>query len=1287
MLSGTTSPLMAVWGSSGSDVFAVGMNGIILHYDGTSWNAMSSGIIKYLSSVWGSSPNDVFVVGYGGAILHYGPKTWHVDDDLADYPDADFTMIQDAVDAASSGDTIIVYPGTYTENVDVNKDYLTIQSENGAEATIVLAANSDDHVFEVTADYVNISGFMVTGAMVHWPSSGIYLGSVSYCDISQNIILDNSNGISLEQSSNNTVANNAMNANEAYGIFLESSANNILTGNIISDNEMGIYLGSDSSYNIVSGNTIKNHSYGMWIATSFDNRVYFNNFRESSEMHVFSAFSTNAWNSPEEVTYTYNGTTYTSYLGNYWDDYFESDADGDGIGDTPYSVDSDNDNYPLVEPFENYVIGPAVGTPSVSIVPDTQTVAAGGSCSVDVVVDSAGTPIKTCEVVVTFDADLTATGLTGADLLGTAGLDALYIPTIDIGEVSYAGVRIDDFIGVNGNFVTIDFDVDLAAAGTYPLVVDATLLDENGDPILGVILNDGEVVSVPPGDTTPPFAVTDLAAGEATTDSITLTWTSPGDDGNFGTASEYDIRYSTSEITEANWDSATQATGEPAPQLAGSMESFIVGNLTPGTTYYFALKTADEVPNWSGLSNVVSVITSPELKFSAEPTSGVSPLTVQFIDESPHLFSSWEWDFNNDGIVDSREQNPTYTYGAGTYTVRLTASGTVGTGTRIKTDYITVEAVSLNEEPIALFSCSPSEPRAGEEVILDASASDDPDGRVEQYEWDLDGDGDYDGLTTSPKIYYYWSESGVYHVTLRVTDDDGGRSTYSVDVTVREMTLWEKVKGLFSPSVKELSKEDWARFQFIKSELRISNWPHSDEPSSDPDFYWVDDNKLLTILKKEIDRQASELTYEMHIMDTLHDMRLADSIAGRAFTVDPIINQYFDNMADLNIWVKTGLMVSKEAMTQIIKRGMGGRGIGIGPILMLWDLAQAGVGIEFLDQTFYKRALWHYFELRDSWPSQEAFGLSPVPAKYDNEPTRNYFEELWSEYGGSHISSSGGLKQDLKEQVIQQLRLLLLSGLEQHKFEPYHVYQVKSPAELRVFDSLGQVTGLVNGEPVEEIPNSAYDDENGTILVYPATDFYHCVLVGTADGTYGLSLTAIEDGEAITFNAVDIPILMNAIHQYTIDWVALSEGMEGVTIQIDSDGDGIFEESISADNALTHDEFMLQTETTVDLDPDTLNLKSKGKFVTVYIELPPGYDVGQIDVSSILLNGTVPALSRPTQVGDNDSDGVPDLMVKFHRTAVQEILTVGEEVGITIRGEIAGIVFEGSDTIKVIDKT
>jgi len=103
-----------------------------------------------------------------------------------------------------------------------------------------------------------------------------------------------------------------------------------------------------------------------------------------------------------------------------------------------------------------------------------------------------------------------------------------------------------------------------------------------------------------------------LAAAPSSPSSVELSWTAPGDDGSSGTAALYDIRYSTSTITEGNWASATQATGEPTPSVAGSSESFTVAGLDPSTTYYFAIKAADEVPNYSLLSNVVSATTGAE---------------------------------------------------------------------------------------------------------------------------------------------------------------------------------------------------------------------------------------------------------------------------------------------------------------------------------------------------------------------------------------------------------------------------------------------------------------------------------------------------------------------------------------------------------------------------------------------------------------------------------------------------------------------------------------------------
>jgi hypothetical protein len=145
------------------------------------------------------------------------------------------------------------------------------------------------------------------------------------------------------------------------------------------------------------------------------------------------------------------------------------------------------------------------------------------------------------------------------------------------------------------------------------------------------------------GDTTLPAAVTDLAAITATSATVTLTWTAPGDDGNTGTASAYVIRYATATIGDANWGSASQCSGEPAPQAAGNSQTFTVTGLSPDTTYYFAMKTADEVPNWSGLSNIPSRKTeavTPANQSPAQPGNTVPTAGATGVSLTPTLSSS-----------------------------------------------------------------------------------------------------------------------------------------------------------------------------------------------------------------------------------------------------------------------------------------------------------------------------------------------------------------------------------------------------------------------------------------------------------------------------------------------------------------------------------------------------------------------------------------------------------------------------------------------------------------------
>lgn len=111
-------------------------------------------------------------------------------------------------------------------------------------------------------------------------------------------------------------------------------------------------------------------------------------------------------------------------------------------------------------------------------------------------------------------------------------------------------------------------------------------------------------------DTTPPAAVTDLEVEviATTSSSITLTWTATADDGydpEGPPASVYDIRHSTSPITDENFSSATKVRCEPDPATPGVLEIMTVGDLSELTVYDLALKVADAAGNWSAISNVV----------------------------------------------------------------------------------------------------------------------------------------------------------------------------------------------------------------------------------------------------------------------------------------------------------------------------------------------------------------------------------------------------------------------------------------------------------------------------------------------------------------------------------------------------------------------------------------------------------------------------------------------------------------------------------------------------------
>jgi len=199
--------------------------------------------------------------------LYVNESGWWRDDDAFN---ASGTPIQAAVDAASAGDAIFVWNGSYSENVDVDKR-LTLEGE-GADVVTVWAAGANRSVFNVTANYVNISGFAVRGA-IDDDMAGVYLDDVDYCNIYENNVYRNSRGILLSGSSSNTLTNNIADSNNDDGIFMSFSSNNNIADNTVSNNGYGIYLYHSSNNNLTNNTANSNTWDGINILLSSNNNL------------------------------------------------------------------------------------------------------------------------------------------------------------------------------------------------------------------------------------------------------------------------------------------------------------------------------------------------------------------------------------------------------------------------------------------------------------------------------------------------------------------------------------------------------------------------------------------------------------------------------------------------------------------------------------------------------------------------------------------------------------------------------------------------------------------------------------------------------------------------------------------------------------------------------------------------------------------------------------------------------------------------------------------------------
>ncbi|MHC1754810.1 MAG: NosD domain-containing protein [Methanosarcina sp.] len=201
-----------------------------------------------------------------------------------------FSSIQAAVDAAWEGDTLLVSPGTYTENVKVNKSISIISSSGNPEDTIVHAADPEENVFNVTADSVTISGFTVSGASEGY-IAGVYMEGVSGCSLSGNVLSDSYFGVWLHESENCTLSGNTVTGGR-FGLYLEGSENNSAGDNSISSvSTCGLWL-DEASGNEISGNELLDNGYGIAVrGMSNGNELHNNTISGSDEFGLWLSSS------------------------------------------------------------------------------------------------------------------------------------------------------------------------------------------------------------------------------------------------------------------------------------------------------------------------------------------------------------------------------------------------------------------------------------------------------------------------------------------------------------------------------------------------------------------------------------------------------------------------------------------------------------------------------------------------------------------------------------------------------------------------------------------------------------------------------------------------------------------------------------------------------------------------------------------------------------------------------------------------------------------------------------
>ena len=1080
--------------------------------------------------------NDEVVEGKNAdtAMPGQGGRVWRVDDDLQDCPDADFTKIQDAVNAAAPGDTILVYPGIYIENVEVDKDCLTIMSRDGAESTVIQAANSDKAVIELTfSDNTTLNGFTIKGGKY-----GISLG-IFYGTISNNVVVSNrETGISVFGGAYNVIVDNNVLNNGGYGIALVATHDNTITENTINSNgQGGIYIAG-----------------GGWLPQCINNRIYLNNFMKN--VNNIGGFPRgNFWNSSERKAYIYNGKAFVNYLGNYWDDYTGSDANKDGIGDAPYPMYGDQDDYPLVKPFENYTILEGIGT-----VAGRVTDAATGEGIAGALVEAEG-PISGPQSNLVEPAAMQAPFSTITDEFGNYSLE-LPVGTYDM-RASAGGYELQEVKGVTvtaGETVEVNFGLTPLAPVNHPPIARAS--DISGQPgtmYPGVSYTVTARYYDPDGREDLKYCYLRLDHPEKP---LTMMWYQ--EDGHAAPwAGEEGENYLT-RVEATATEIVDPTTGYEGYEIAWTFE---INDQWPEAENAIdfgvcAIDKNDLSSNWGFIDANVSFKLWPSLqpleealeKFvdtSREALREILEAVLQDVADIPPL------------DTDSLLTVARYFSDRIDISARATLLGLMTKPLNVALD----GAFDIFPDPILTLYCN-----AASELIQKLEVQ---SGVVDWEEIRTLFNKLFQSLSQTMRAELENLKANLPYLTEEEI------SRYIADMEMKQLAHQYLVRLVWAERAGLSNVKDWEEFR--------KPWDIAEKALFSLPFFLV----------KFMLPPAWPLALAGEIALTLADVKkiskletiLAASLAS-IFTAQA-------NMATICWNVLTTFTQIKE---QMLPRLPTGKLEWLGDYLCDYDASlMVGIGTEAYslvrivqpsENTTYKIVV-HYGgdpqQLLAPITVQAETSGAPVKISYTEKVGETQICNVYTIYSplpecltfprfqgnpppplisvftfASTETGYYGLPFD-SEALLPELRVFSpVCPYEGKLLIGKRVVQLFSPGELQVYDPQGNVTGWLDGRLREEIPGTAAIGDNQILILNPQGASYKYVIIGTEDGEYELVVLNVDETRATTFNADNISILPGSVHQYTLNWDFLAQGREGATVQMDNDGDGTFEQGLTA---------------------------------------------------------------------------------------------------------------------------